>query len=337
MGQRKNVKLEDIAEELGVSIVTVSNALKGKKGVSESTRTRILSVAEKLGYHMELKTKNSGHSYVIGVIVAERYVKEFPSFYLDIYKYIAQDVAKRGHLTVLEVVTPEKEMQREIISLENGLAGVILIGEFGPGYFEAVRDYYSGISMVYVDYYDVYDDMDYIVTDGFGGMEQMTRMLIKAGYRNLIFVGSVNATKNITDRYLGFCKALEKAGIEEQNPVIPDRDFSEGDYRIDVELPDKLPEGFVCNCDRTALLLMEKLRTKGIRIPEDVAVVGFDGYPDVEHEGICLSTYRNDGKILAHISVNTLLRRIEGRRPAGVRIIEGTVEPGGTVENRRKM
>ena len=62
---------------------------------------------------------------------------------------------------------------------------------------------------------------------------------------------------------------------------------------------------------------MEKLRTKGIRIPEDVAVVGFDGYPDVEHEGICLSTYRNDGKILAHISVNTLLRRIEGRRPAG--------------------
>lgn len=337
MGQRKDVKLEDIADELGVSIVTVSNALKGKKGVSESTRNRILSVAEKLGYHMDSKAKSPGHSYVIGVVVAERYVKEFPSFYLEIYKYIAQDVAKRGHLTILEVVTPEKEMQRETISLENGLAGVIMIGEFGQGYFEAVRDYYSAIPLVYVDYYDVYDDMDYIVTDGFGGMEQMTRMLIKAGYRDLTFVGSVNATKNITDRYLGFCKALEKAGIEEQNPVIPDRDFSEGDYRLDVDLPDKLPEGFVCNCDRTALLVMEKLGERGVQIPEDVAVVSFDGYPDVEHEGICLSTYRNDGKALAHISVNTLLRRIEGRKPAGVRIVEGAVEQGNTVGNRRKV
>ena len=84
---------------------------------------------------MDSREKSPGHSYVIGVVVAERYVKEFPSFYLEIYKFIAQDVAKRGHLTVLEVVTPEKEIQRETISLENGLAGVIMIGEFGPGIF----------------------------------------------------------------------------------------------------------------------------------------------------------------------------------------------------------
>lgn len=82
---------------------------------------------------------------------------------------------------------------------------------------------------------------------------------------------------------------------------------------------------------------MEKLRKRGVRIPEDVSVVSFDGYPDVKHEGISLSTYRNDGKALAHISVNTMLRRIEGRKPAGVRIVEGTVEPGDTVGNRRKV
>lgn len=338
MGQKKKVKLEDIAEKLDVSIVTVSNALKGKKGVSSEMREKILAAAEKMGYQSTLREKKDHNSYIIGVAVAEKYVKEFPSFYMDIYQRIAGEAVKKGHLTVLEVVTAEKEsMERPFEPfLEKKTAGLILIGELKKEYIRALRRNYD-IPIICVDYYDVYEDIDYIVTDGFGGMSRMTEFLLEQGYRDLMFVGTPTATKNITDRYLGYCKALEKAGIEDaQGRVLPDRDFVNGDYRIDFELPERLPEAFVCNCDKTAGILIEKLSDCGICVPEDVSVVGFDDYNAQLPGDLKLTTYENDEKAIAQISMNMMLRRIEGgRHAAGVRIVEGSVVPGNTVKMRR--
>ena len=102
MGQKKEVKLEDIADSLGVSIVTVSNALKGKKGVSEGLRNRIKEAAQRMGYKTPVyEEKEKERSHIIGVLVAERYVKEFPSFYMEIYRRVAQETAKRGHVTAI--------------------------------------------------------------------------------------------------------------------------------------------------------------------------------------------------------------------------------------------
>lgn len=338
MGQRKKVKLEDIAEKVGVSIVTVSNALKGRKGVSEELREKISRTAKEMGYQSAPREKKNGISYIIGVAVAERYVKEFPSFYMDIYQRIAGEAVKKGHLTVLEVVTPEKEnLDRPFEPfLEKKTAGLLLIGELKKEYIQAIRANYD-IPVVCVDYYDVYEDMDYIITDGFGGMTQMTELLLEQGYRDLMFVGTLTATQNITDRYLGYCKALEKAGIQEaQTQVLPDRDLVNGDYRIDIELPERLPEAFVCNCDKTATVLIEKLMSRGIRVPEDVSVVGFDDYKAQLTGDLKVTTYENDEKVIAQISMNTLLKRIEGRRnTGGVRIVEGSIVEGNTVRIRR--
>ncbi len=385
MGQKKEVKLEDIADSLGVSIVTVSNALKGKKGVSEGLRNRIKEAAQRMGYKTPVyEEKEKERSHIIGVLVAERYVKEFPSFYMEIYRRVAQETAKRGHVTVLEVVTCEKEnlSADAMVFLEQSMDGLIVIGELYQEYMKMLRKV-SRIPIVCVDYYDVYDDMDYIITDGFGGMEQMTRLLLKEGYRDLIFVGSPNATKNITDRYFGYCmdyiitdgfggmeqmtrlllkegyrdlifvgspnatknitdryfgycKAMQRAGMEEEQfRFIADRECGKGNYRLEFELPEKLPQGFVCNCDKTAVLLIERLKERGVRVPEDVSIVSFDNYYPQIQDGIKLCTYENDEKVIARISVSTLLKRIEGKsRPEGVRIVEGRVVPGNTVRFR---
>ena len=239
---------------------------------------------------------------------------------------------------MLEVVTPEKEnLDRPFEPfLEKKTAGLLLIGELKKEYIQAIRANYD-IPVVCVDYYDVYEDMDYIITDGFGGMTQMTEFLLEQGHRDLMFVGTPTATKNITDRYLGYCKALEKAGIKKaQAQVLPDRDFVNGDYRIDIELPERLPEAFVCNCDKTAAILIEKLMSRGIRVPEDVSVVGFDDYKAQLTGDLKVTTYENDEKVIAQISMNTLLKRIEGRRnTSGVRIVEGSMVEGNTVGIRR--
>ncbi|MCI9441622.1 MAG: LacI family transcriptional regulator [Ruminococcus sp.] len=334
MERRKEVRLEHIASEVGVSIVTVSNALKGKKGVSEELRSRICETAARLGYQTESAAKKKKESYIIGIAVAERYVKEFPSFYMDVYKRAAQELTKRGSMSVLEVVNEGQEKMLHGFSAFQGVdvAGIILIGEMHKDYIAEFRKNCS-VPLVCVDCYDVFEGIEYVVTDSYGGMEQMTELLLEAGHRNLMFVGTPGATGSITDRFLGYCKALEKRGIEvKETNVLHDRKKDGYDYKIDMELPEELPDGFVCNCDKSACILIEKLRERGIRVPEDVSVVGFDHYYSQVQTGLELSTYENDEKVIAHISVKTLLKRLEGRKkPAGVRIVEGKIIQGNTV------
>lgn len=338
MERRKEVRLEHIAAEVGVSIVTVSNALKGKKGVSEELRGRICETAGRMGYVMESAAKKKKESYMIGVAVAERYVKEFPSFYMDVYKRVAQELSRRGGMSVLEVVNEGQERMIHGFSAFPGVdvAGIILIGEMHKDYIAELTKA-RNVPLVCVDCYDVLEGIEYVVTDSYGGMEQLTELLLEAGHENLMFVGTPGATGAITDRFMGYCKALEKRGIEvKETDVLNDRQRDGYDYKINVELPEKLPDAFVCNCDKSAGILIEKLRERDVRIPEDVSVVGFDHYYPQNQTGMELTTYENDGKVIAQISVKTLFRRLEGRKkPAGVRIVEGKVVQGNTVRKRK--
>ena len=139
------------------------------------------------------------------------------------------------------------------------------------------------------------------------------------------------------DRYLGFTKAMTKWGksIDAEN-VIPDRNENRYSYKIDVEVPEKLPDGFVCNCDKAAKTLLYKLQERGVSIPEDVSIVSFDHYYSQVQSGMELTTYENDEKVIANISVNTLIKRIEGgKHPKGIRIVEGRVIQGNTVKERK--
>lgn len=340
MTRRKGVRLEQIAEEVGVSVVTVSNALNDRKGVSEELRKKIKKTAEEMGYQMNTTVAGKKKaSYVIGVIVAERYVKEFPSFYMDIYKRIAQECTKRGSMTILEVVDSAKESLEYSFAAFQGtdVSGIIIIGEMNRAYVSEVKKIYQ-IPIVCVDFYDVDENMDYIVTDSYGGMEQMTELLLQNGLRNLVFVGTPRATGSIMDRYLGFVKAMTKYGIEVgKEQLLYDRDENVYKYKMNVELPEILPDGFVCNCDKTARMLIEKLSERNVKIPEEVSMVSFDHYYSQAEQGVELTTYENDEKVMANISVNTLIKRIEGgKQPAGVRIVEGRIVYGNTVKLQKE-
>ena len=226
MERKKKVRLRDIAEAMGISIVTVSNALNGRSGVSSSLADEIRQKAEEMGYrlHTESKKKEK-EAFVFGVIVAERYVKEFPSFYMDIYKCITQEAMRRGSLTMLEVVDESREKLEQKSAVFSGIDvdGIIIVGEMASGYIKSLMSHTS-IPIVCVDYYDTIPGLDYIVTDSYGGMEQVTELVLDAGHKKLAFVGGTNTTRNILDRYLGFCKALLKRGIDFRSAqMIPDR------------------------------------------------------------------------------------------------------------------
>ena len=103
-----NVKLKDIAEALNVSTVTVSNALAGRKGVSEEVRSQVIEKAKELGYDLK-KYTNKSQGFTIGVIVAEKYLELGVSFYWSMYQKVAYAASKSQSVTMLEALGEENE------------------------------------------------------------------------------------------------------------------------------------------------------------------------------------------------------------------------------------
>ena len=105
----------------------------------------------------------------------------------------------------------------------------------------------------------------------------MTEHLISTGRRNIGFVGSVLSTSSIMDRYLGYVKAMLRAGLPIRDDWrLEDRD-DQGKF-MPFSLPHEMPDAFVCNCDAVAYNLVETLKRNGYRVPQDVAVTGYDDY-----------------------------------------------------------
>ncbi|MBR1911989.1 MAG: substrate-binding domain-containing protein, partial [Treponema sp.] len=141
----------------------------------------------------------------------------------------------------------------------------------------------------------------------------LTRHLINNGHRKLRFVGTFNSTTSINDRYMGFAKALLENNIPVSiDDVIPDRD-ARGGIVIPPLPEDDLPSAFVCNCDETAVRLITELRSHGIRVPEDVSVVGFDDFYAAPYDGPALTTVAVDFEAMARTVVDVLLRKINGQ------------------------
>lgn len=316
MEHKKEVTLERVAAEVGVSIVTVSNALNGKKGVSEDMRRKVREAAERLGYRYRTAAKIGSRSYKIGVAVAERHVKEFPSFYMEIYQSAAQELTLRGSMAFLKVLSEERQERTEKAALFQGvdIDGILLIGETGKGCAAELKELYE-VPVVCVGSCAISEEADSIVPDCYGGMEQVTELLLEAGHTELVFVGSPEEGTNAADCYLGFCKAMEKRGLE-----------------ADIVKPPQQPDAFVCDSAGSAEVLLEQLQKQGIRVPEDVSVAGFGKYFAGSQSEWKLTTYVIDEKEIAHLGVAALIEQLEGQRQTGrVRIVEGRLIQGNTV------
>ncbi len=318
MAVAKAVKLADIAGKMNVSVVTVSKALSGQKGVSEEMREKIKKLADEMGYKQPSSTREEGKntSYSIGVLVGERYLDKYESFYWNMYQEVAQKALSKGCLATLEVVPAqnEKELILPTLVRENKVDGIIVVGVLDEDYLERL---YTDLKIpaVYLDFYSKRHECDAVVTDNYFGMYKMTSYLFEMGHTEIAYVGNLLATESITDRYFGYAKALMEHGKQIRTDwIIDDRDRTTGrsDAGFELKLPEEMPTAFVCNCDFAAGQLIRKLEKMGYRVPEDISVVGFDNYI---YPGLCdveITTYEVDMREMARVSVNHIIKKISG-------------------------
>lgn len=306
----KNVTLADIGRQLGVSTVTVSKALSGQKGVSRELREKIEALADEMGYRKKEKNEENRRMGTLGVIVADRFLTKSQSFYWGIYQVLAQRAAVKNCFTILEVVDREAEQAKQMpgIIAEKRADGLIVLGGFDQQYGEfLVKN--AEVPVVALDTTAV-PGCDAVVADNIAGGYCMTDYLLRLGHRRIGYVGTVLATSSIEDRYLGYTKALLEHGIApDPDLVIDDRGREEGiidDERYFALPEDKMPTAFFCNCDVTAQHLIRKLNRRGIRVPEDISVVGFDNYTYDEITDYGITTYEINQKSMVNKAVHVL-------------------------------
>ncbi len=321
----KKVKMSDIAERLGVSVVTVSKALSGQKGVSEEVKNKIIRLAEELGYEKPGESRGSSKSYNIGVVVPEGYITKYETFYWELYQAINTSAARENSFVMLEIISGDDEYAGNPPKLlrESKIDALIIMGGMRTEYIKMIRAHYA-TPTVFLDFYDAEIQEDSVISNSFYGSYAMTNYLLGKGYKKIGYVGTVLSTKSITDRYLGYVKALMESGIDiRKDWVINDRNMDRVMYN-EIEFPDELPEAFVCNCDMTASKVIESLSKKGFSVPKDVAVTGFD---DFLHPGLCiipLTTYAVNMDGLADSAVRNVLKKLSGiETNKGIHLIEG--------------
>ncbi len=324
----KAVRMADIAARIGVSTVTVSKALAGKDGVSDEIREKIKALAQEMGYRSAgygtRAVKRTGN---IGILIPARFIVKGRSFYWKLYESMVRKLAESGYYGILEIVQHEEEqgLAEPHTLQDRKIDGIVLVGPAESAYRDMLRKV-PDIPVLFLDSYDVFNANDGIISDGYHGMCEVTRHLIELGHRDICFVGSLNVTSSINDRYSGYCRAMLEYGVSvTPQMTLPDR-TPDGDVRID--LPEaferEMPTAFVCNCDTTACLLVRTLRERGLRVPEDVSVAGFDDYVYPGFEDMGLTTYSVDTDAMVQACVGRLMKKIANpRSPLELKTIPG--------------
>ncbi len=327
MAKETKVRLSDIAQKLNISTVSVSKALAGKEGVGEDLRQRIIDCANELGY----SKKNSNFLYTdtyhstgnIGIVAPSRFFDKNGSFYWTLYNAISKELLSRGFYAIIEQLSDEMEFDLTMphIIKDEKVDGVMIMGQVSEAYARYFSMNYK--SFVFLDFSAGELQVDSVISDNFYLEYLLTRHLLDLGHRKLRFVGTFNSTSSINDRFMGFAKALFENNMSVSlDDIIPDRD-RKGIFVVP-PLPQELPTAFVCNCDECAIRVINELQAKGVKVPDDVSVVGFDDFYVTTYNGPALTTVSVDFDSMARTVVDLLLRKINGQAyNAGCTVVGG--------------
>lgn len=311
----KKISMQDIADRLNISRMTVSKVFKNDSDISAEMKEKVRLMAQELGYKYK---KNDQYSLV--VLVSEVFLAETEDFYKTLYKRLNENAITKNVNLLLKIVSKEDEYAHNLDISLNGKDGVMMLGQFEKGYVEVVNN--LNMPLVCVDFY--YDDLelDSIVSNNFNAGYMAAKYLIKHQHKQIGFVGNVPSTNSIVDRYLGLKKALIENNLDCKNVLIVN-DRNEKGQMIELVLPKELPSAFLCNNDHIAYLLIRKLQDMGLNVPKDISVIGFD---DVVYSKIStpkITTMKVSRKYMAEQAMTLILRRIKNRQ---AKLINMTLE-----------
>jgi LacI family transcriptional regulator len=305
--------MTDVANKAGVSVATVSRALKGDgSAVSPETRERVLRAVAELDYHPNHLPRNlrARSSRIFGLVISDIGNPFFTAIARG-----CEDVAQREGYNLVLSNTDEDE-QRELASLQTmaaeRAAGVVLAstGRENAGVRRLIS---TGIPVVALDRRIEGVHVDTVVVDNETAAYEAVRHLIRLGHERIAMVGGPEEASPIRERQAGYERALREHRLRHSHGLVRYGDLRErGGHRATLELlaSDDPPTAIFSVNNLTTLGVLTAIRELGRRAPDDVSVLGFDDVPTGELLDPPLTVVRQPTYQLGARATELLLRRV---------------------------
>jgi DNA-binding LacI/PurR family transcriptional regulator len=313
------VTIKDVAKAAGVSPMTVSNVINDHPNVRRLTREKVLEAMARLGYRVNVAARNlsKGRTGTIGLAVP---MVKSPYYGLLAASIIA--AAERHNLRVsIEQTGASRENELEAVSLSrNRLYDGLILTAAGMGQADVERLKVDHPVVILGDRI-IGGPVDHVAMPNFEASRAATRHLIERGCRRIAFLsGPVEEVNTSGLRFPGYRQALEDAGLPSDPALVQRVDRTgmlEGAQRAREMGKSGLEfDGVFCVNDSLAMGVLRGLADAGIRVPDDVKVIGFDNVEEGEFLIPSLSTVDPDHDGMAERAVELLVRRIEETEPA---------------------
>ena len=313
--------MRDIAEAMGVSVATVSRALKDSPRISAEQRERIKSYAKEHDYFPNvlaecLRSNVAGTSKAIGVIVPQ-----FEHFYFSsVLSGINQEAMSHGYTMMVSESLDEYEAETLICKrfLENRVCGVIVSEAKNTvryEHFKRIIDCH--MPLVFYDRICTGVNCDRVVVDDYQGAFNAVNYMIERGCRRVAFYGSPMTMEISKNRYNGYRDALLHNGLMPE-----ERFFRICDNRSDAEAitpellsQEEIPDAFFAVNDDTAIGILYTAKRMGYRVPEDISVCGFTNGQRAVASDPMLTTVEQRGVRVGEEAANILISKVEGELP----------------------
>ena len=314
MVQKPEITIHDIAQKLNISASTVSRALKDNPLISETTREKIKKAAIEMGYRPNVMAANlrTRRTNTIGVIVPLINRHFFSSVISGI-----EDVAyKQGFAVTISQSNDNQEKESTIAHtlFSNRVDGLILsIGMETLSYDHLKLFSERNIPLVFFDRIVEEIPAHKIVIDDFGGAYRATQHLIEQGRKKVAHIGGPLNLQIYAKREAGYRQAISDAGLQINEDLILHNSLTREDGLNAIKRilqTKERPDAIFCANDTTALSAIIHLKEKGIKIPEDIAIVGFSNEPFSELVTPSISTIKQPGFEMGQKAAELLIKQI---------------------------
>jgi LacI family transcriptional regulator len=307
-----NTTIKDIAEETGFSYATVSRALNNKYGVKSDTRDLIIQVANNRGYTPNGIARGlvKRQTFSIGLIIPDISNPFFP----EVARGIEEKAKKKGYSVFLCNTNYESDQEVRYLKLliEKRVDGIILASGFRDA--TPLESLLPG-SIPMVSLCTRYDNVkdSFVIIDNERGGFIATKHLIEQGYPTIGFIGTPGDGLSEGQRYRGYRQALEKFNIPFEDRFVFTGDMKrETGYRIIKRMivDQDYPRALFVENDMMALGVIQGIKESGLKLPDDIAVVGFDDITFAAFPEIGLTTIRQPKFEMGRLAADILLERI---------------------------
>lgn len=316
-GQSRAATLKDVAALAGVSPYTVSVVLNGSKSntrVSEETRQRIIDASGRLGYRPNVLARSLRRrsTNIIGLYFGYGHLEPHDPFHAEVLTGLQRGCELTGKDLMIHYSFHRAGIDEIFSELVGGkIDGLVMIAAPGDPLVARVKDH--GLPVVAMT--DAIEGLPSIIADDAGGSRKIAQHLHKKGHKVIMYRTCPGPSDSASRRFVGFCEEAEKLGIRvlESRTYAWDGTLSRDEIEMIRSRRKNGISAVVCWGDPSANALLAHCRLEQIKVPDELAIAGFNGIEPSVEPLQRLTTVRAFWSEVAQQAVQTLVERIEGR------------------------